>query len=50
MTAMTHTITTRRIARAEWTKLRTLPSTWRTAVITVWPWPSVSGSLWPTPR
>ena len=35
MTAMTHTITTRRIARAEWTKLRTLPSTWRTAVITV---------------
>ena len=35
MTAMTHTITTRRIARAEWTKLRTLPSTWRAAVITV---------------
>ncbi|MFY9934083.1 MAG: hypothetical protein WAK82_39360 [Streptosporangiaceae bacterium] len=35
MTATTHTITTRRIARAEWTKLRTLPSTWRTAVITV---------------
>jgi hypothetical protein len=27
--------TTRRIARAEWTKLRTLPSTWRTAVLTV---------------
>ena len=35
MTAMTHSITTRRIARAEWTKLRTLPSTWRTAVLTM---------------
>ena len=35
MTAVTHTITTRQIARAEWTKLRILPSTWRTAVITV---------------
>ena len=34
MTAMTYT-TTRRIGRAEWTKLRTLPSTWRTAAITV---------------
>jgi hypothetical protein len=34
MSTMTHT-TTRRIARAEWTKLRTLPSTWRTVVITV---------------
>jgi hypothetical protein len=32
---MTHTITTCRIALAEWAKLRTLPSTWRTAVITV---------------
>ena len=31
MSTMTHTTTTRRIARAEWTKLRTLPSTWRTA-------------------
>jgi len=35
MSTMTHTITTRRIARAEWTKLRTLPSTWRTAVLTM---------------
>ena len=35
MSTMTHATTTRRIARAEWTKLRTLPSTWRTAVITV---------------
>jgi hypothetical protein len=34
MTAMTYT-TTRRIGRAEWTKPRTLPSTWRTAAITV---------------
>ena len=34
MTAMTYT-TARRIGRAEWTKLRTLPSTWRTALITV---------------
>ena len=34
MTAMTYT-TTRRIGRAEWTKLRALPSTWRTAVIGV---------------
>jgi hypothetical protein len=32
---MTHTTTTRRIVRAEWTKLRTLPSTWRTAVLTM---------------
>jgi hypothetical protein len=35
MTAVAHTTTTRRIGRAEWTKLRTLPSTWRTAVKTV---------------
>ena len=35
MSTMTHTTTTRRIARAEWTKLRTLPSTWRTAVLTM---------------
>jgi ABC-2 type transport system permease protein len=35
MSTMTHTITTRRIARAEWTKLHTLPSTWRTAVLTM---------------
>jgi hypothetical protein len=34
MSTMTHTATTRRIARAEWTKLRTLPSTWRTAALT----------------
>ena len=33
MSTMTHTTTTRRIARAEWTKLRTLPSTWRTAAL-----------------
>ena len=33
MSTMTHTTTTRRIVRAEWTKLRTLPSTWRTAVL-----------------
>ena len=31
---MTHTTTARRITRAEWTKPRTLPSTWRTAVLT----------------
>jgi ABC-2 type transport system permease protein len=35
MSTMTHTATTRRIVRAEWTKLRTLPSTWRTAVLTL---------------
>ncbi len=35
MSAMTHTSTTRRIARAEWAKLRTLPSTWRTAALTM---------------
>ena len=35
MSTMTHTTTTRRIARAESTKLRTLPSTWRTAVLTM---------------
>ena len=35
MTAVAHTATTRQIARAEWTKRRTLPSTWRTAVITM---------------
>jgi len=35
MSTMTHATTTRRIARAEWTKLRTLPSTWRTAVLTM---------------
>jgi ABC-2 type transport system permease protein len=35
MSTMTHTTTARRIARAEWTKLRTLPSTWRTAVLTM---------------
>jgi ABC-2 type transport system permease protein len=35
MSAMTHITAARRIGRAEWTKLRTLPSTWRTAVITV---------------
>ena len=35
MSTMTHTTTTRRIVRAEWTKLRTLPSTWRTAVLTM---------------
>ena len=35
MSTMTYTTTTRRIARAEWTKLRTLPSTWRTAVLTM---------------
>ena len=35
MSTMTHTATTRRIVRAEWTKLRTLPSTWRTAVLTM---------------
>jgi hypothetical protein len=34
MTAMTYT-TARRIGRAEWTKLRTLASTRRTAIITV---------------
>ncbi len=34
MSTMTHTTTTRRIARVEWTKLRTLPSTWRTAALT----------------
>ena len=34
MSTMTHTTTTRRITRAEWTKLRTLPSTWRTAALT----------------
>ena len=33
MSTMTHTTTTRRIAGAEWTKLRTLPSTWRTAAL-----------------
>jgi hypothetical protein len=35
MSTMTHTTTTRRIVRAECTKLRTLPSTWRTAVLTM---------------
>ena len=35
MSAMTHSTTTRRIVRAEWTKLRTLPSTWRTAFLTI---------------
>jgi hypothetical protein len=35
MSTMTHTATTRMIAWAEWTKLRTLPSTWRTAVSTM---------------
>ena len=35
MSTMTHATTTRRIVRAEWTKLRTLPSTWRTAVLTM---------------
>ena len=35
MSTLTHTTTTRRIVRAEWTKLRTLPSTWRTAVLTM---------------
>jgi hypothetical protein len=35
MSTMTYTTTTRRIVRAEWTKLRTLPSTWRTAVLTM---------------
>ena len=35
MSTMTYTSTTRRIGRAEWTKLRTLPSTWRTAVLTM---------------
>ena len=34
MSATTYA-TARRIGRAEWTKLRTLPSTWRTAVIIV---------------
>jgi hypothetical protein len=34
MTAITCTTATRRIARAEWIKLRTLPSTWRTAALT----------------
>ncbi len=35
MSTMTYTTTTRRIVRAEWTKLRTLPATWRTAVLTM---------------
>jgi hypothetical protein len=35
MSTVTYTTTTRRIVRAEWTKLRTLPSTWRTAVLTM---------------
>ena len=35
MSAMTRTTAARRIGRAEWTKLRSSPSTWRTAVITV---------------
>jgi hypothetical protein len=34
MSTMTHATTTCRIARVEWTKLRTLPSTWRTAALT----------------
>jgi hypothetical protein len=49
MTAMTYTTTTRRISQAEWTKLRTLPSTWRTAVLTV-VMAIGFGSLWPSPK
>jgi hypothetical protein len=49
MNAVTHTSTTRRIGRAEWTKLRTLPSTWRTAALTA-VMPSASARPWPTPK